>query len=429
VADNAAYMVDTTAPTVALVGPTSSTGSGGTFTFNFSEAVTGFDATDIVLEGGTAATVAGSGTSYTSVITPTASTTPLAFSINVPAVAATDAAGNASTAATAFTRSILVGTSASETLTVNDLLNNIFLNAGGDDTVKLSAATGSTVAATDEVSGFSAGDKIDLSAILGSAAGYTALYSSPFFTIENGSLINSGKTVKFSVVLNSEAYNSERIEGLGINLGYDYSNVSSMSVKSAVVKKADGTTNFLTDETDSSTTVATFAPILLSKSTGVIQAPQNFIDFAANGLNQSTTHLTNSGKALDVTLTLTNAVASFAIGFDSDFSAVNTVQPPQKTIPVSGQSSTISTNGAVSASRNLQLEIVSDTTTLGTVGDNQLRMLVAPYDTANGLTHLTVQYDTNSGYGTGKTTASSVIAIDFVGDVTALLTPASLAFI
>ena len=78
---------------------------------------------------------------------------------------------------------------------------------------------------------------------------------------------------------------------------------------------------------------------------------------------------------------------------------------------------------------NQALEIVSDTTTLGTVGDNQLRMLVAPYDTANGLTHLTVQYDTNSAYGTGKTTASSVIAIDFAGDVTALLTPASLTFI
>ena len=202
-----------------------------------------------------------------------------------------------------------------------------------------------------------------------------------------------------------------------------------MSVKSAIVKKADGVTNFLTDETDSSTTVATFAPILLSKSTGVIQAPQNFIDFNANGLNQATTHLTNSGKALDVTLTLKNAVTSFAIQFDSDFSAVNTVQPPQKTISVSGESSTISADGAVSASRNLQLEIVSDTTTLGTVGDNQLRMLVAPYDTANGLTHLTLQYDTNSAYGTGYTTASSVIAIDFVGDVTALLTPASLTFI
>ena len=72
------------------------------------------------------------------------------------------------------------------------------------------------------------------------------------------------------------------------------------------------------------------------------------------------------------------------------------------------------------------LEIVTDTSALGTVGDNQLHMF-STYDSTNHVTHLQVQYDTNSAIGTSS--ASSVIAMDFEGDVTANLTPASLIYI
>jgi hypothetical protein len=435
VADNASYMVDTTAPTATLVAPTSFTGSGGTFTFNFSEAVTGFDATDIVLVGGTAAAVAGSGASYTSVISPTASTTPLAFSLNVPAAAATDAAGNASTAATAFTSSILVGSSANETLTVNDLLNNIFLDAGGDDTVKLSAATGSTVAATDVVSGFLAGDKIDLSAILGSATGGAAYLSSGFadtnagfIELKNLALVKNSDTttVTFDVAFDAATLGGSKINGAVIDLAYQYAMVAdggAVSPKYTTTKFVWSTVTPNLSLADNPSGTSPNGKIALLADTG----SANPIIITAN---------TSSGVVLSAELTVTGLVNTFEIGLESKASGgateINTADG--KVYGATSDSGGllalgISKTAGASLGENGALEIVSDTTTLGTVGDNQLRMLVAPYDTANGLTHLTMQYDTNSAYGTGYTTASSVIAIDFVGDVTALLTPASLTFI
>ena len=69
---------------------------------------------------------------------------------------------------------------------------------------------------------------------------------------------------------------------------------------------------------------------------------------------------------------------------------------------------------------------LTDTGKLGTVGDNQLHM-VSTYETATDTTHLKVQYDTNASFGT--TALSSVIALDFAGDVTANLTTTSLTYI
>jgi hypothetical protein len=91
--------IDTLAPTVAITDNTPGSASGPvTFTFTFSESVTGFDSTDIVVSAGASVgTVNGSGAVYTALITPPAGSG--TFTVNVPAAAATDAAGNASTAA------------------------------------------------------------------------------------------------------------------------------------------------------------------------------------------------------------------------------------------------------------------------------------------------------------------------------------------
>ena len=143
-----------------------------------------------------------------------------------------------------------------------------------------------------------------------------------------------------------------------------------------------------------------------------------------------------SGVVLSAALTVTGLVNTFQIGFDAKFNGGATeISTEDKTVygGASGSGGLLALGVAKTAGASLYensaLEIVTDTTALGTVGDNQLRMWVAAYDTANGLTHLQMQYDTNSTYGTGKITASSIIAMDFVGDVTALLTPASLTFI
>jgi hypothetical protein len=73
-----------------------------TFTFTFSEAVTGFIAGDITVTGGTKGTLtAVSALVYTMVVTPTTNTT-TSIRVNVDADRAEDAAGNGNVAATEF---------------------------------------------------------------------------------------------------------------------------------------------------------------------------------------------------------------------------------------------------------------------------------------------------------------------------------------
>jgi hypothetical protein len=90
--------VDGTAPTVALTTTANSPHSGVfTVTATFSEAVTGFALEDITVGNGTAANLAGSGTTYTFDVTPT---TDGAVTVDIAADVAQDAATNGNAAAT-----------------------------------------------------------------------------------------------------------------------------------------------------------------------------------------------------------------------------------------------------------------------------------------------------------------------------------------
>jgi hypothetical protein len=91
--------VDTVAPTLTITDNTTSTANGAvTYTFNFSEAVTGFDASDVTLSVGSKGTFTAESTSqYTLVVTPPDGTG--SITLDVAGGAAVDAAGNASTAA------------------------------------------------------------------------------------------------------------------------------------------------------------------------------------------------------------------------------------------------------------------------------------------------------------------------------------------
>ncbi|AWA29885.1 hypothetical protein HYN48_07230 [Flavobacterium magnum] len=70
-------------------------------TFTFSESVTGFDASDVVVTGGSIGSVSGSGNLYTANLTPSADGT---VTVNVAAAKATDGAGNGNTAAAQLSR-------------------------------------------------------------------------------------------------------------------------------------------------------------------------------------------------------------------------------------------------------------------------------------------------------------------------------------
>ena len=86
------FTVDTTAPTTTIAYSGSSPATGSTFdvSITFSESVTGFTASEVVLSSGSA-TLSGSGTTYTATVTPASDST---ITINVAAGVASDAAGN-----------------------------------------------------------------------------------------------------------------------------------------------------------------------------------------------------------------------------------------------------------------------------------------------------------------------------------------------
>jgi hypothetical protein len=91
------FVVDNNEPTVAISGVSANSNAAFTATFTFSEAVTGFDATDITLGNATKGTfTATSSTVYTLVVTPTGA----AVTIDVAANSAIDVASNGNTAAT-----------------------------------------------------------------------------------------------------------------------------------------------------------------------------------------------------------------------------------------------------------------------------------------------------------------------------------------
>jgi len=108
---------DATAPSVTITNDVTGTATGEvTYTFTFSEAITGFSVDDVTVTNGTKGTfTALSSTVYTLVVTPTANASG-SMAVNVPAAVAQDLAGNANTAATseqAFDRT-------SPTLTITD---------------------------------------------------------------------------------------------------------------------------------------------------------------------------------------------------------------------------------------------------------------------------------------------------------------------
>ncbi|AOR80889.1 Ig-like domain-containing protein [Novosphingobium resinovorum] len=128
--------VDTTAPTVAITAAdTALTGALTTaLTFTFSEVPAGFTASDITVTGGTVSglTVSASDPKvYTATLTPGAATLPGTISVAVAGAAFTDAAGNASSAATPLAIAFDPGTSGQ---VVDGYLANalVFRDADGD---------------------------------------------------------------------------------------------------------------------------------------------------------------------------------------------------------------------------------------------------------------------------------------------------------
>ena len=102
---------DLTRPTVSIAGPTDAQNGPFDVTITFSEAVTGFEQSDLTIGNGTATAFSGSGASYKATIKPAGNGT---VTVDVPANVATDAAGNRNHAASLF--SVTASIRATQTL-------------------------------------------------------------------------------------------------------------------------------------------------------------------------------------------------------------------------------------------------------------------------------------------------------------------------
>lgn len=158
---------DATAPTLTLASAAAAAVAGAfAVTATFSESVTGFIVSDVVVGNGTVSGFAGSGSSYSFTVTPTADGS---VTVDVGAGAAADAAGNANAAATRLARTADLGGPATTVSTTGS-----------------SPAAGAipvSVVFAEAVTGF---DAADLTVVNGSVSGFSGSGASYGFTVTPG---------------------------------------------------------------------------------------------------------------------------------------------------------------------------------------------------------------------------------------------------
>ncbi|NDG42065.1 MAG: hypothetical protein EBY28_22520, partial [Betaproteobacteria bacterium] len=303
------FTLDTVVPTATVVAPSAPNSAGAlTYTINFSEAVTGFDASDIaVVNGKAGAVTAISASQYTVAVTPTSSTSPVSLAVSVPAAGANDIAGNASTAAAQVLQSVLYGTSGTTGTAGNDILTvstaqDLVYLGTGTDTVVLASAAGSTATATDDVYGFGSGDQLDLRALL---SGYTSSGVADagigFVELKNLTLTQgaSTTTVKFDVSFDAASISGSKITGGVIDLAYDYAKVSALKATSPSYTDSGGDTS------------AIWQLALGNPANGKIVLTGDPLTTATNPI------IDTAGKTLSVTLTVSGLVSTFPVGLES----------------------------------------------------------------------------------------------------------------
>jgi large repetitive protein len=398
----AIFTVDLTAPTLAIKEPA---GIGFDFGFTFSEEVKGFSESDLVVANGkvTIGSLVGAEGSkeYTVEILPDSSTSPVEFKIDVPAAAAADLAGNATSNAGSFSHWVMIGTSANEVLTLSGG-HNVFvdLKAGGNDTVKIADASElvSTTGARDVIEGFAQGDKIDLSAIFKSA-GYSSITAG---TIESPIVLKNA-----AILNNFDVYGIDDPTDPAFTLLNNVAKVDVYANTATYYKlPTDGIKlDFLVNDSVTDYWMDSGKFIVVP----TYDEPITNLTGAVAGGSTSGSTVAAGGKIGTVYFQLADGATSFTFALES----LELNAGPEAKLP-----------SAVSTDPNAKsLSIVVDGSSLTAATDNQLH-ISAIYSEMGGVTHVTMQYDTNSTVG--ATSLSDILHLEFDGNITASLTPQSI---
>jgi Bacterial Ig-like domain len=413
-----AVTVDVTSPSVTITAGTPNAATGAiTYSFAFAEAMSGFTSSDVSITNGTAGTFTTvNASTYTLIVNPNVGTSPTSLAVSVATNVAQDVAGNPNTSGSATPVTTLYGNGNANVLTSGAGADLVFMGAGAD-TLDINAVSDSTVASPDRVLDFAGTDKIDFATLLGAGgAGYTNSLQNDtgagFVEFRNVTLTHpTGSTtrVEFDIHLDAATLNGSVITGAVIDLNYAIGSVATSVVTGATYLDGFG---------DTQPVWQLIQPSLSGGgANGTISLIASFD--AANPV------IDVNGNIARIRFNFSTFIDTFALGLDSQagggitqFSTANnaTVFPDVGVSKIAG----------LTVGSNNVLEIFTDTGTLGVVGDNQLRM-VSTYDAVNNVTRFQMAYDTNASFG--ATTSSTVVAIDFVGDVTANLIPSHLTFI
>lgn len=325
---------DITAPTVSIsVGSSASKSASFTATITFSEYVTGFTSSDLLLSGSSGGwTKATPSTSdnitYTILLTPTAGTGAGSLILNIPLGATTDTSGNQSTAAPTVAMTIV------NTTTVPDAPINVSATVTGNTTATLNfSAPGSNGGATITsytytISGGSGGS----GTLSTGSTGFPGGDGSGYFSITD---LTGGTTYTFSVV----ATNSN-----GDSVSASSSPVTTTSPATVPGAPTIGTLT----STGYTTATLTFTAGSNGGSTITsFTATTGSLIFTLNQSGSGTFNLTGltSGSSYSFTVYATNSV-----GNSSPSASSNTVtMPTPPTVPGAPTIGTLTTTGTTTA--------------------------------------------------------------------------------
>jgi hypothetical protein len=314
-------MVDTIAPTIAIVSNKTSLKVGETaaLTFTLSEGTSDFVASDVTVSGGALGAFAGVGTSYTATFTPTANSADIARA-SVASGKFTDGLGNANSAAS-NTITISVDTIAP---TISISSNKSSLKAGETATLTFMLSEGASDFDLSDLK-FTGGSIGNFTAV--SSANYTATFTPTAGSNANGVVsVSSGKFADAAGNANSAASNTVTISVDTITPTIAIAS-KKMSLKAGETATltftlSESSTDFVVgDVTTTGGTLsafagsganysATFTPDLSSTTNGVVSVANDRFTGAAGNQNADGSDTNNTVTMVVDTVLPTIAIAS-----------------------------------------------------------------------------------------------------------------------
>ncbi|MBJ2130619.1 tandem-95 repeat protein [Alteromonas sp. IB21] len=318
---------DSTAPSVAITSNLSGATTNGAFTatFTFSEDVTGFTAADVATNNANVSNFsANSASVYTATITPTSDGT---VTVDVPANAAQDAAGNNSTAATQFSTSF-DGTAPSVTITSN--LSGATTNGAFTATFSFSedvtGFTAASIAATNAgVSNFTASSASVYTATITPSSDGTVTVNVPANVAQDAAGNNSTAATQFSTSFDGTAPSvtiTSNLSGATTNGAFTATFSFSEDVTGFTAASIAATNAGVSNFAASSASVYTATITPSSDGTVTVNVPANVAQDAAGNNSTAATQFSASfdGTAPSVTITSNLSGATTNGAFTATFS-------------------------------------------------------------------------------------------------------------